>query len=620
MKPNRINIFFFILISSLIVFPQTLLADFPNLVPNSGFEKDNDKNGFPDVWQLKGNKNDFSIHGKGYKSKRALTIHGKGRANIKVKNIQQNKFHLLSMMIGRSGWRDGEYPTIKIFDKEFYLNELSTWGKWQRYSWVVHSKDFQETEVVLSNPGITHKLWFDDIYLTEFNVKTRHPENGAMFKDKFPTLEWTMPDNERVFDIKIELSQKKDFQEKKIVRTYSPLGNKHLLEENLKTGFWYWRLKVYKNRVQIAESNTGYFQIANNLKARSIYQPIQPRRNYSYNDFFPIGIYSATIESFSELKGVGFNSVQTYNRDQKYLEKFITEAEKHGLKTMAYIPSGGDLDSFFKKIDKDSPILAWYLADEPELRATSPKSLWKLKQSIKEKDPLHPTSLVILRSKRVADYAPATDIVMVDPYPIPRLPLTWLSDSIDEARKEAFNEKPVWAVVQAFNWKVFPSGGEKFEWGREPTYDEMKCLTYLSVVHGARGVFYFCFQGGEYHIKNHPELWANIKNIVNELNQIYPLLLAPDTKNIPISIDSPDIHYSLKKVDKNLQTKTNGIIKKGYYLIAVNGTNKPVKAIIKNLVFQNDQINVLFENRILKKKNQELADTFKPYEVHIYNL
>ncbi|RLA94241.1 MAG: hypothetical protein DRG25_02935 [Deltaproteobacteria bacterium] len=253
-----------------------------------------------------------------------------------------------------------------------------------------------------------------------------------------------------------------------------------------------------------------------------------------------------------------------------------------------------------------------------------PSFIWKLRDYIQTQDPGHPTTLVLVRAKKAWDYGPGVDIVMVDPYPIPKMPVTWLSESIEEAKKAVFNQKPIWAVVQAFDWSAYPYGEERREWGRNPTYEEERCLTYLSLVHGAKGIFYYTFRGGNYFIKDYPSHWEELKEIVKELNQIYPLLLAPPEINFPAFkwTQNKSVHYLIKKVDKDLSFHYNNksIIKPGRYLIAVNVTNKSVKTSLTIPNYFEGKAKILFEDREISITDGEMNLHFNPYGVYILKL
>jgi len=641
-----------LLLSVIIMFLLTSRSTwgaFPNLIPNPGFEKDRNQDGLPDHWQKKvsGKEKSFlKLETRGHHGQRAISILGKGGWQCKVGGLKPHKVYLLSLWIKRDGWRDGEYPTIKILDRELYLNEVFSWGEWMRLSWFLPSHRHKETSLVLLSPGMTHKLWFDDLCLTEFRVQPLSPHEGEVINTSTPLLSWIMPENDNILDIKIEVSRDRNFSEKMVTKTVSPRGNSYQTKEGLEKGKWYWRVKVYKNQQQIATSPVRTFIVrvktlkkttstdapfisptpANPTNAINPTNSLNSINSITPPSFFPIGIYGAEPQAFSELKEAGFNSVQSYSTDIIFIRRFICLAEKHGLKALIRIPKEArekDISPFFSRIRHSSAILAWYLEDEPEGRAVPPTYIWKLRRYIQRVDPLHPTTLVVVRSKKAWDYAPGVDIIMVDPYPIPRMPLTWLSESIEEARQAGFDKKPVWAVVQAFDWSTSPYGEEKREWGRNPTYEEERCLTFLSVVHGAQGIFYYTFKGGNYAIKNYPSHWEEVKKVVRELNQIYPLLLAPQDGNVQTFKLSKNksIHYLIKKtVDKKLFSAYNGTIKEGSYLIAVNVTDKRVEASLAVPVSSQGKAKLVFENRDIPVERGKLIDHFASYGVRVYYL
>jgi hypothetical protein len=609
-----------------------------NLVPNGDFEQDTNGDSIPDYWQIKPSTQEGILSGRervDFQGGYSLALPGKSDVNwtCQIKDLKPYSPYLLSFWVKREGWREGEYPQITIFNQTRELKELFSWGGWVRYSWFVNSGPQEETVLSLSNYAMSHKVWFDSVCLEEFQVKLTFPSPNQVLTAERLIFTWEMPRTDQILNIELQFSQAKDFESKKVFYTVSPLGNTFILYPKLSPGKWYWRLRVYKNRQLIVSSHTSSFKY---LGTKSTHFPKrQPATKTDppyimgadYNktpvkplpaSFFPLGIYGADLEVLPELKAAGFNSVQSYNSQPQFIKKFVLAAAREGLKALVKVPNGLDtisLFTFLKELSASPGLLAWYLADEPEGQNISPSYLWQWSNYLHGIAPKVPTSLVVLRPWKTWDYSPAVDILMVDPYPIPRIPITWLSDCLDEARRAVFNEKPVWAVIQAFDWSAFPVGEEKREWGRTPTYEEERCLSYLALVHGAKGLFYFTFKGGNYYIKDYPQHWEEVKKVVRELNQIYPLLLAP--QSFPVSTHK-SIHYIIRKVDKRLISRYKGIIKEGSYLMAVNVAHKPVKAIFPLPSSFNGKARVLFEDQTIPIEGGKIKDHFGPYEVRVY--
>ena len=142
-----------------------------------------------------------------------------------------------------------------------------------------------------------------------------------------------------------------------------------------------------------------------------------------------------------------------------------------------------------------------------------------LKESLKNDHPGVLTTVAMLRPQMIEAYRDAADIFMLDPYPIPHMPLTWLSDTLEEAARQCSRER-LWAVIQAF-------GGESMDqygWSRRPTYSEMRCLTYLSLVHGVHGIFYFSYPD----VRADATSWESLKKIVAELCNLKTWLVLPN--------------------------------------------------------------------------------------------
>jgi len=405
----------------------------------------------------------------------------------------------------------------------------------------------------------------------------------------------------------------------------------------LKSGKWFWKASLWHNGLILAQTEVSSFAVSNGA-FNWVEPPVENlgRAQRVPADFFPIGIYSAPIEAFGELRQAGFNLVQSYITDLDYIKNYVESAGRHDLKALSSIRNlrpGPETSALLIKLKHTAGLYGWYIEDEPEGRGVSPSQLWKLSRFIHDHDPYHPTSLVNIRSGKVADYGPAVDIAMVDPYPIPHMPMTWLSDSIDEARRSVEDGKHVWAVIQAFSW------AHRFAEGRFPTYDEGRCLTYLSIVHGAQGILFFSYPSAR---ENDPELkhWAGVKRIAGELREAYSLLLAPNREEKPrletvyfserhknekglLAYDAngnPAIHYATKEIESNKAGSENKLIGSGKYLIAVNVIGKLVEAVFSYQSLADGFAEVIFENRTVPVSQNKMKDRFNPYAVHIYKL
>ena len=343
---------------------------------------------------------------------------------------------------------------------------------------------------------------------------------------------------------------------------------------------------------------------------------------HSDENFFPIGIFSANPPTvLKELKDAGFNIVHTYEFDQDYLRKYLAQAEKVGIKTLVYPGTRFREDKFYsleklaksvEELKESAAIAAWQLQDEPELNNDTPDDMKAMLETLHQKDPIHSAAIIINNVDHLQEFAPFTDVMMVDPYPIPGHPLTIVSDRIELARSAVKDQKPVWAILQAYGYQ-----NQKYKgWGRdrEPTFSEERCMTYLSVVHGAKGIFYYTYLGSQYYIELSPEHWKGIKQLAGELSELTPVLLAPvSTEKIQLNVadnlkdsnGAPAIHYLLKEKDGR------------HYLFAVNVLDGPVTATFTDVPAK-ESVQLMFEKRDIPVEKKSFTDFFKPYAVRIY--
>jgi len=345
--------------------------------------------------------------------------------------------------------------------------------------------------------------------------------------------------------------------------------------------------------------------------------------------FFPIGMFSVPLDGLKTVKESGFNTAHTYYSDPKILKEFVEKGEELGLKLLIFPgerAEKGIVDfnmtrDFVEAVRKTTSILAWYIADEPELAGGTPSQIKSIHTFLKNMDPKRLTAVVIHRMDRYGQYSNASDILMIDRYPVPRKPLTHIAEATKWAVKQKGKNGPVWSVLQAFGYQDAYYHG----WGAvEPTYDEMRVMTFLSIIYGAKGIFYFTFRGSRYHILKSSEHWKSLKKIVAELNRIYPLLSLPNWNiNVAVQIQKgqdyeENIPFPIHLSCRMLKSKVESL-KAGKYFIAVNSSIDSIEAKF-SLTKAPGMVEVLGEERKPVLKETAFYDVFKPYEVHIYRI
>ena len=264
-------------------------------------------------------------------------------------------------------------------------------------------------------------------------------------------------------------------------------------------------------------------------------------RGFFKGDFFPIGVYGANLGNLEEIKRLAINTVMLGGHGED-LKKKIEKCHAVGLRYVVSAPHDPDrLPVYLEEISQYvRPYdLAFYVNDEPGIWSFPVNRANDMNRLIKDRFPGCATCMAVVRPQVCGDYGQAADFFMLDQYPVPFMPMTWLSDCMGECGRalsadydpqitqitqiimDKKGERRLAAVIQAF-------GGEKWKdlgWPRLPTEREMACLAFLSVVNGARGIFFF-----SYEIMGRAEEGREaLGHVVGRLNQVYPWLVVENS-------------------------------------------------------------------------------------------
>ena len=347
--------------------------------------------------------------------------------------------------------------------------------------------------------------------------------------------------------------------------------------------------------------------------------------------FFPIGIYWVFKEAIEELAGYGFNLVYPYPWEidplyKEYLNygwgitygEYLDEAELQGVKTCFFLDEAErqipidlqnntigypDLYTMISPYLDHPAFLTYYLMDEPENHIPEPWSdpdyLRELHNQLTAFDIHHPTMLVNYAPNVFSLYSRIADILLLDLYPIPDYPISTIGEYTDVAAGYTLGDHPIWVTIQAF--------GNTPNVARPPTPEELRCMTYLALVHGACGINFFRYslpedRGNEPDDVHTVEMWNEVTTIAGELGDLSPVLLSTDSRVLDTAnVETRQFEYGGK-----------------LYLIAVNTSNLQV---IESFPFGgSDDIPVLNEGRTILPDTDNFTDTFDPLAVHVYEI
>jgi hypothetical protein len=174
---------------------------------------------------------------------------------------------------------------------------------------------------------------------------------------------------------------------------------------------------------------------------------------------------------------------------------------------------------------KGFPLAAWYLQDEPDVARTPPEELAAFERKVKGWSHGAPTAFVVGRGASAERYSASGDALMVDWYPVPHRPLESLGEQV-RMTVAAANGKPVWAVLQAMDWRDYlkpPSGKPAI--GRFPDILELRFMSYHAILEGAKGLWFYTYRRPNGAVlSDAPALWFALTWVVRELAVMRPIL------------------------------------------------------------------------------------------------
>ncbi|HEY7509106.1 MAG TPA: hypothetical protein VIG50_02590 [Vicinamibacteria bacterium] len=253
----------------------------------------------------------------------------------------------------------------------------------------------------------------------------------------------------------------------------------------------------------------------------------------------------------------------------------------------------------------DNPALAgWYTADERPAEV-APRVFRQYRTLRAHDDGV--TFIAQNAPHELVWYRDVADVIGVDPYPIFNIPegapspLEQVTEWVDLAQAAVERSRPVWAVIQFFQF-----GGN----GHWPTYDELRSMSYMALVAGARGLFYWSYGAGALsHVADdrlREEYWQRLVRVTREIKSLEPALLGPDDPTLLAAPPAGRLRALARRGPD------------GALLVVVNNGPQPARATLR-LGRAMGAAEVVGEGRrVALAGGTELADDFAPYAAHVY--
>lgn len=226
-------------------------------------------------------------------------------------------------------------------------------------------------------------------------------------------------------------------------------------------------------------------------------------------------------------------------------------------------------------------------------------------------------------------YAPGGDILSYDIYPMNLDPaqqpnnkdfsaalaevsqnIWYVPYGIDRLRQWTDYKKPVWGVIETTIIDDSPAVEN-----HPPTPSTTKAEVWMSIIHGARGIMYFCHKitpFDETGLLDDPTMSAAVKDINSQVISLAPVINTQSVGN-GVTTSSNDANIPVDTMLKRYNGYT--------YLFAVSMRPGSTMATFTLRDFPSGaSAEVLGENRSISVSNGVFQDSFTDYSVHIYKI
>ena len=359
------------------------------------------------------------------------------------------------------------------------------------------------------------------------------------------------------------------------------------------------------------------------------------------DDFFPIAVWLQSPRNAPKYRDIGINLYVGLWKGPTAGQ--IGELKRHGMRVVC-----SQNEYALENLDEKA-IVAWMHGDEPDNAQSlgsgkgygppiPPARIVEDYRQIRAKDPTRPVLLNLgqgaawdgwhgrgVRTNHPEDYAEyfrGCDIASFDIYPaVHKKPevagkLWYVPRGVSRLCKWTTESQIVWNCIECTrisNTEV------------KPTPEQVKAEVWMALIHGSRGLIYFCHQFQpkfvEAGLLADSEMSEAVGQINRRIHQLAPVLDSPTLPDaVNVTADPSSVSAELRKAMPAGPIAT--MVKRrgsATYLFAVRMEDTPVQATFQLTDAPNaTTIEVLDEKRDLKLSNGRFKDDFGPYQVHLY--
>ncbi len=259
--------------------------------------------------------------------------------------------------------------------------------------------------------------------------------------------------------------------------------------------------------------------------------------------FFPILLYDVPTDpaSLKMFREHGFN---TLLGKPEVADRLLA----NGFYTAVHVGKDPvkNLDGVLVGVGMDSPALYWKQdllekakADLERMQALVPNRTIMNAIGYWEDEPAGVYANKVPSKERYEELVKVLDVSAPYLYPIPYRPVRSIGEAVERANSATGGKKPLLPILQLFTWQAKD---------RYPTPAELKCMVYLSLIHGADGIGYYSYTNvtgkkGTNIAQEQPELWQAVKHINSEIAEMRPFLSEQNRVSVALQEGAPEVEF-----------------------------------------------------------------------------
>lgn len=251
------------------------------------------------------------------------------------------------------------------------------------------------------------------------------------------------------------------------------------------------------------------------------------------------GLYHVyTEKETQEINYQGFNVVESWMPKPESYKRFLDYCAKNNIYSNCVLKriTGEKLQSLMAAIKDHPAIVSWDIEDEPSIRNITPEKLAPCVSEMRAFNTGKPFRISFADDTVIPKYKHLCELVAAHEYAIPFAGLAKMGEATRAVVKNFPLPRKHSPQITTQSWIHWHD-----ETRRPQTVEQTKSLAWISIVNGAKGLFWYSFRDiGSWETRSVPHLWSTFKGLNAQLFELEDVILGKRTvvKCAPATVEA----------------------------------------------------------------------------------